>query len=288
MMTKEPALNSELAACINNKKWSLIGGFFYYVIPYRKKVILENMHRVFKDSLTHRQIKKLSCLFYKHLFSALLDSLKIPFLSRKKIKQYGKIIGLQHIEEAIKQDKGILLLTGHFGSWELGTVATLANSEKKFYGIRRQIKNKCIERLLFKNYRKMGIEVIPKNNKSLLKIYNLLRKKNIICFVLDQHAHVKNGDGIMVEFFGEKCGTYQALARLAQKLHTPVVPAYLYKDENNQHILEFLPALAWQACNNKAEEVYQNTLIYNQCLEKMLLRHPEQWLWSHRRWKGEK
>ncbi|MEM9243984.1 MAG: lysophospholipid acyltransferase family protein, partial [Pseudomonadota bacterium] len=261
----------------------------YYFLPYRKRVICANMRRVFNGDLSDQQLKKLCCLFYQHFLSALFDVFKSVIYSKRKMGRCSYLKGIEHFEQAASENKGVLLLTGHFGSWEFGTIACISLIQNRLaYIIRKRIKNKFLEKILYSAYEKGRIKIIPKDKKSLLRVYRLLRKKQNIIFVLDQHASVKKGDGIMVEFFGEKCGTYQSLAALAKKTGAPVVPVCPYRDENGKYVLEFSPALSWQHGENEAREIYQNTLIYNQCLEEMVLEHPEQWLWSHRRWKGNK
>ncbi len=104
-------------------------------------------------------------------------------------------------------------------------------------------------------------------------------------FVLDQHASLANRDGVAVEFFGEKAGTYRSLASLSRHLNIPVVPAASYRLPNGKHVLAFYEPLVWQEYPTTQESIYQNTLAYNQALERIILANPPQWMWSHRRWK---
>ena len=138
-----------------------------------------------------------------------------------------------------------------------------------------------IIKILFKNFFNAGLQVIPKKN-ALEKICLALENNDAVAFVLDQHAHIKNKDGIVVDFFGKPAGTYRALAMIAQYTKAPVIPTNCYRRSDGKHVLEFLPPLPWLKGN---DEIYINTLQYNQSLEKLICAHPEQWLWIHRRWK---
>ena len=144
--------------------------------------------------------------------------------------------------------------------------------------------SKRIERILFKRYYQAGLHVIPKKN-SLNQVCDALTEGHAVVFVLDQHASLSNRDGLAVEFFGKKAGTYRSLATLARYTSVPVVPAAGYRLPNGNHVLEFYEPLLWEVDENQQEALYKNTLRYNQALERIILAHPEQWMWLHKRWK---
>lgn len=96
---------------------------------------------------------------------------------------------------------------------------------------------------------------------------------------------MENKSGIAVEFFGLRAGTYRSLAFFAHKHQTPVVPVSGYRLHNGKHVIKFHPEIEWEFRVDKEQAIYRNTLRYNQALEQLILEHPEQWWWVHRRWK---
>jgi KDO2-lipid IV(A) lauroyltransferase len=154
----------------------------------------------------------------------------------------------------------------------------------QFHFIRRTLRFKALERIMFKNYYKAGLNVIPKKN-SLDKVCHALEQNHAVIFVLDQHASLVNRDGIAVEFFGVKAGTYRSLATLARHTGVPVIPAAGYRLPDGNHVLEFYDPIPWQDYGSTQESLYQNTLAYNQALERIILANPAQWNWMHKRWK---
>ena len=180
-----------------------------------------------------------------------------------------------------------MVLTGHFGSWEfapLGGILNFKQFKGRFHFIRRTLGNKWVERILFRRYYKAGLHVIPKSN-ALQQVSDALDQNHAVVFVLDQHASLKNKDGIAAEFFGKKAGTYRSLASFSRYTNLPVVPAATYRLPNGRHVLEFFEPIPWQDYGSSHESLYQNTCAYNRAIEKIILKHPEQWLWLHRRWK---
>jgi KDO2-lipid IV(A) lauroyltransferase len=280
----------DIAAYLKTISPTFAGKFLYYCLPYRKRVILQNMRRVFGDTLSSKQLRHLAQCFYSHLATSIKENLSMRFMTQEEIAQKAEVIGYEPVLELAKHHKGILILTGHFGNWEFAPIAGILNFKQfqgNFYFIRKTLKPKWLEQKIFRRYYLSGLNVIPKKN-SLTQVCDALENNNAVVFVMDQHAGVPR-DGVAVEFFGKKTGTYRSLATLARYAELPVVPAASYRKPDGQHVLKFYDPIPWvESSEGHQASIYQNTLRYNQMLEKLILEHPEQWLWTHRRWKYEK
>ena len=111
----------------------------------------------------------------------------------------------------------------------------------------------------------------------------LLSHGAIIIFVFDQHAG--EHDGVVVDFLGHPAGTFKSLALIALTTGTPVIPASSWREPDGTHVLRFEDPLPLIECDDADEAIRRNTQAYNVALGRMVLRHPEQWIWMHRRWK---
>lgn len=280
-------MKTDIASQINQLKVSPAGRLLYALIPYRRKVVKDNIEHVFGRSLSAAQKMHLAKAFYSHLATCLKEMIQLRFMSDKKLCERVEVKGHERLLKIVAEGRGVLILTGHFGSWEFAPIGGVANFKEfkgQFHFIRRTLNNKLIERILFSRYYRAGLNVIPKKN-SLQQVCDALEKNHAVIFVLDQHASLVNRDGVAVEFFGKKAGTYRSLASFARHTGVPVVPAAGYRLPNGQHVLEFHEPIPWQDHRSTQESIYQNTLAYNQALERIILAHPEQWLWLHKRWK---
>jgi len=278
---------TDLAQKINALPVSWVGRFIYRCIPYRKKWVLSNINQVFGNALTQQEKIHLAKAYYSHLATSLKEGLQLRFMSEDTLRAKVKVLGHEHMLAVVAQNKGVLVLTGHFGNWEfapLGGILNFKAFKGQFHFIRRTLRFKALERLMFNTYYKAGLHVIPKKN-SLDKVCAALDQNHAVIFVLDQHASLANKDGIAVEFFGKKAGTYRSLATLARHTGIPVVPAAGYRLPDGTHVLEFFEPLPWQDYESNQESLYQNTLVYNQALERIILANPAQWNWMHKRWK---
>ena len=264
-----------------------VGRFIYYCLPYRKRVIMSNIDQVLGATWSNQAKIRLAQAFYSHLARALLETCQLRFMTEESLKNSVDVRGYEHVLTISKQGKGVLILTGHFGSWEVAPIGGILNFKQfqgRFHFIRRTLGSKSLERILFRRYYEAGLHVIQKQN-ALQHVTDALANNDAVVFVLDQHASLVNRDGIAVEFFGKKAGTYRSLATCARYTGVPVVPVTAYRLANGRHVLEFFEPIPWVEYPTTQESLYQNTKAYNQALERMILQHPEQWMWLHKRWK---
>lgn len=264
---------------------SLWAKCLYRLIPYRKKVIWDNFNIVFGDHLSLLEKKKLAIAYYQHLTQCIIEFIQFSFMSDKKIGTKVTIIGMEHILPTLHENKPILFLTGHFGSWEpcLNSWPVICPILKnKLSIIRKKLKPAFLEKIVYEKCRKSDI-VVLRNDQGLKKIITGFKKGISFLFVFDQYAHPT--EGILVNFFGKPTGTYKMAAQLALKYQLSLASLSSYRDDKNQHTIEVHSPLTWISATTPEDEIRLNTQAFNHVLEKIILKHPDQWIWSHKRWK---
>lgn len=279
--------NDSLIQQIKSLPITYAGWFLYHCVPFRRRIVLNNIDTVYRDQLSPELKVHLAKAFYSHIARSLKEGLLMRFRSEQALKDSVEVRGHEQLLAVAERGQGVLVLTGHFGNWEVAPIGGILNFKAfqgQFHFIRRTLVNKTIERFLFKRYYQAGLQVIPQKN-SLPKVCDVLAQNHAVVFVLDQHASIVNRDGIAVEFFGKKAGTYRSLASIARHTGAAVVPASTYRKPDGKHVLEFHAPILWQEYETTQQALYHNTLAYNQALENIILKHPEQWSWFHRRWK---
>lgn len=267
-------------------KPSLGAKFAYYCFPFRRKTVLENLGRVFGKELSAGEIKELAQNFYGHLGLLLFENLNTIWMSREEISRRVRVVGHEIVVRAAEEKRGVLLLTGHFGNWEItpiGVALQFDGFRGRFHVVRKLLANKFFEKILFRRFYQVGLDVIPKKN-ALSHVINALEKNDVVAFIMDQYAR-PDKDGILADFFGHPAGTYKSLALIAKKTGAVVIPVRCYREAKGKHVMEFYEPLHWKEDPDPDQELYKNTLQYNHKLESMILENPEQWLWCHRRWK---
>ncbi len=261
------------------------GRWLYHLLPYRRSVVLSNLRRVFGDVLPEAEIRRLAQAYYAHYVRFLIEFLRLPWMSEKQREAWIRMENMESPLRASAQGKGLILLTGHFGNFEVATVAGINRFPQyrgKFHFVRRALKPALLNNFVTRRFRRAGFGTLSKRG-SLDTILELLGSGAVIVYVLDQHAGKK--DGVVVDFFGHPAGTFKSVALLALTTGAPVIPAYSWREPDGSHVLRFEEPLPLIEHENTGDAIRLNTRAYNAALERMLLRHPEQWIWMHRRWK---
>ncbi|MEO8344505.1 MAG: 4'-phosphopantetheinyl transferase superfamily protein [Betaproteobacteria bacterium] len=261
------------------------GKFLYRFLPFRRQVILDNLRRVYGARIPESEIVRLAQAHYGHLWRLFGEFLRFRWLSHERKMALVRIENVEAFADALAQNKGVLILTGHFGNWEVSTIAGLNHYPQmrgRFHFVRRAIKPQWLDALVTRRFNAAGFGVFPKRG-SLDAMLERLAEGDAIVFPFDQHA--RPPDGIAVDFFGQPAWTFKSLAIIALATGAPVLPATSWREVDGRHVLRFEDAIAPIECENTSEAIRRNTRAYNAALENAILRRPEQWYWVHRRWK---
>ena len=272
------ALRLETAAPVS-------GRVLFHVLPIRRKVIVDNLRRVFGRAVPAGEIDRLAQAHYAHLWRLAGEFVRFRWLSEEKKSALIRVDNVDPLARALERGKGALILTGHFGNFEVATIAGLRHfphMRGRFHFIRRAIRPRWLDALVNRRFRQGGFGVLGKRG-SLDAILERLEAGDLVVFPFDQHASPP--DGIAVDFFGHPAGTFKSLAIMALATGAPVVPASSWREHDGSHVLRFEEPLPLIECDKVSEEIRRNTRAYNATLEVLVLRHPEQWFWVHRRWK---
>jgi KDO2-lipid IV(A) lauroyltransferase len=263
----------------------LAGHVFFHLLPFRRGVIVENLRRVFGTAVPPTEIERLAKAHYAHLWQLIVDFVRFRWMSAARKRALVRVEGLDTFVQAFHRGKGVLVLTGHFGNWEVATIAGIQNYPEvrgRFHFVRRPIKPRWLDALVTRRFNRSGFGVIGKRG-SLDDIVTLLERGDVVVFPFDQYAGGK--DGIDVEFFGERVGTFKSLAVIALASDATVLPAACWRTPAATHVLKFDEPVAAIDVENTSDAIERTTRAYNAALERLIVRHPEQWWWVHRRWR---
>jgi len=264
----------------------LPGRLFYRFLPVRRAVILENLRRVYGGYASEAEIVSLAQAHYGHLWRLMCEFVVFRWLSAKRKASLVRVENFDAFIAALGHGKGVLILTGHFGNWEVSTLAGLAKYPQyrgRFHFVRRAFKPRWLDKLITRRFNEAGFGVIGKRG-SLDRILDRLAKGDVIVFPFDQHAGPP--DGIESEFFGHRAWTFRSLAIIALATGAPVISATGWRDADGTHVMQFGDSLPAVEAEDTNEAIRLTTRSYNAELERLVLARPEQWYWVHRRWKA--
>lgn len=262
-------------------------GLLIYRLDHRhRKVVRNNLNIAFGQEKTPSEIQALCERCFKNLGRIFFDIGWIS-VSNKTLDRY-EVQGVEHLRRAYAQGKGVLLVTAHFGNWELLREAGYAVLKKHGWRssiVARRLDFEPLERFFQEVRSRWGTRVLPtrKNTyQSILEILSDNTHKNNVVLLNDQR--VDWYEGVFVNFFGNLACTNIGLARLAKQTGAPVVPLYVIRTENG-FIGQFQPEIPWISTGDDYWDLSENTQRYNDNIEAMIRKYPEQWFWVHNRWK---
>lgn len=263
-------------------KWLARGLAFLWIdiLRIRRDVIRKNIRIAFPD-LPDQRVQKIARNSMVALCRSFFDVMRIPYLSDKWIEENVVFEGLE-IAEKIKQDNsGVFFLTLHCGSGDLGA-AIVSRKIWPVTIISKRFTNRFLDAFWFGLRERSETKFIDAHAKSnAFEILGALKNRRGVIFVLDQF--MGKPYGVETQFFGVTTGTAYGLSLFAKKTGRPVYPLYTYWDDNDKIHICFEPAVDLTRELSENNEVITNK--FNQVLEKIITKHPDHWMWVHKRWK---
>lgn len=219
---------------------------------------------------------------FRNLGRLLGEITQFPRFTQQNISSVVIYEGLENYQAAVAQGRGVILLTGHIGAWELSVFAHSLNGYPMSF-LKRNVDNPLVERLADSYRLRSGNRSIDKKG-SLREVLKTLKSGGVVGILAD--LNTTREEGVFVNFFGVPACTTAGVATLALRTGAVVLPGYIVWDESARiHRLHFEKPVATISTGNQREDVLTNTQRYTKRLEDIIRRHPDQWLWIHRRWK---
>ena len=259
------------ASSISGKIVSFIGPFF------RSKNIIESNILKALPYLNKSELKKISKMMWHNYGRILAEYMFIKEFRMSKVKNNIEIIGQSKLNAIIESNEPVIFISGHFNNFELMAMH-LEKSGINLAAIYRPLNNKFLnfiiekirKKYICKNQIKKGIS----GTKQLLSFF---KKKTSIALMIDQRV----SQGVRSNFFQHEAFTTTIPAQFVKKFKCKIVPIYIERTQGVNFTLTIHDPLEYSS----TESVESITLSLNILLEKMILKNPEQWIWSHNRWK---
>lgn len=262
----------------------LATGFAYMLcllVPSRQQLAQENIRRVFGDRFGPRQRRQIARQVTINICKTMIELFKMPYLSPEQIKQIVSLRGQEHLWAALEQGKGVILLTAHFGNWEVGG-ARLAIEGFPMVAIARDATDQFTAELINRARQRQGTKVLARDD--LRNMLRALRDNQCLAILPDQHAAQ---GGIIVDFLGRPAATAVGPAILAARTGCAVIPLFGRRRPDDTIDGYILPPLELVHTGDRDYDIKENTTIINRVIGEQIRKYPEQWLWLHRRWKVE-
>ena len=259
--------------CIGLAVWALL--------PRLRRVGRRNLQLAFPER-TERERRRILRNSLRSLGWHLAEFAHMRRYRREEAQRFIRYEGLENYLAARAHGRGVLVLTGHLGAWELSSFFHSLMGYPMAMVIRR-LDHPGLDAYVNGVRTLHGNRVLPKDEfaRGLLKAMHAGETVGIL-----MDTNMTPPQGVFVPFFGVEACTASGLARVAARSGAAVVPGFLlWEAAENGYVLHFGPELALTETGNPEADAVANTALFTRTLESYIRRYPEQWLWVHRRWK---
>lgn len=251
----------------------------YYLIRYRKKVVLQNLRNSFPE-LEEKEIRGIARRFYRHFNDIVVETIKLLTMRPEKLQQRVRFTNPEIFEDYRSKNQSVVVVLGHFNHWEwcLGVCPT---SPLKAVVIYKPLRNRYFDRMMKKVRERHNAEFVAMND-IVRKMLADKRDNRLTfnAFVSDQST-VWEETQYWTEFMNQLTPVYLGAEKMARKTGYPVVFFHIRKIRRGYYDVDIIPLVDDPS---RAKE-YEITEKHVRILESIIRETPHQWLWTHRRWK---
>jgi len=266
-------------------EWGLAYGAFlgrlvFDAFRVRRKVTLENLRNALGEGTTEVERVRIGRGAYMNFGRFMIEYARFPLLTSENVGSLLTFRGLEHLDGALERGKGVLIIPGHFGNWELLGVSFQLIGYKMNFLVGEQ-HNRAVDDLMNDLRAGTGVGIIPKGY-SMRGVIQALRRNELVAFLADQDAR---RHGVFVDFFGRPTSTPKGPAAFALKTGALIIPTFIIRKDAGKHEVVLEEPIEAVPSDDPEEDVRRYTQAHASVLETYIRDYPDHWFWPHKRWK---
>ncbi len=256
-------------------------GLCAYVLSVpRRRVTMDNLTHAFPEK-SPREIRTIARGAFQNYGISLVEMLWSGQAEKEELGQLVRLVNPEIAYKALERGKGLILLSGHFGSWELLVSSFLLKFGKPASVIVQLQRNRKIDAIIDAQRRRFNVTTIPMG-PSVREVLKTLQNKGILFLLGDQSGPKES---LFIEFFGRPAATHKGTAAFSLRTGAPIVFVALIRQPDGTHEAVFEEVDRTGLDHYSEENVRELTCRHARVLERCIRLHPDHWLWMHKRWK---
>lgn len=245
----------------------------------RHRVALRNLHIAYGDTVSEAERERIAKECFRQFGMFVVENIKFAYAPQEEVERRIHTVTDQALQEALKGNRGCLLLTGHLGNFEIAARWITARGHE-LIALAREARDPGTTDLMTRLRQRSGIQVVSLG-QSLRPVLAGLKRNACVAIICDQNAA-----DVFVPFFGRPTGTVDGPARIALKMGTPMLFFCCVRDGKGGYRIETHGLYRAEPTGDAQADIVRVMTEVNRRLEAMIRAHPEQWLWFHDRWKS--
>ncbi|MBR9999657.1 MAG: lysophospholipid acyltransferase family protein [Cyclobacteriaceae bacterium] len=251
------------------------------ILGYRKNVILKNLRNSF-PARDEQELQGLLPAIYRNLTDVIVETIKLLTISKEELNRRVIFKNTDVIDNFYHQGRTVIATTSHICNWEWLLGASALNLAGPIDAVYQPIKSRFYDDLMLRIRGRFGAVPVEKNNV----FRESLKKRNfphIVALAADQSPPGSDSNVYWTKFLNQETVFYNGMERLASGFDWPVVYGKMFRKKRGYYEVEFISLGTGQEEDKKGSMLDK----YAETLEKMIEENPENWLWSHNRWKRQ-
>ncbi|MGV3706671.1 MAG: lysophospholipid acyltransferase family protein [Arcticibacter sp.] len=250
----------------------------YHVIKYRRTVVMGNLRNSFPEK-TSAELSRIEKRFYLNLVDVMVETLKMASMSEASIQKRLHITNQDEIRKFYNQGRPVMIVTAHYGNWEWGSPIISSLYPEPCMVVYKPLSDKNFEQIMNGWRSRFGAIMVPMKNT--LRALHACKSKTFSLALVGDQTPVQSETQYFTDFLNQRTPIFLGIEKIAMKRNMPVIYAHL--DRVRRGFYECHLTTLFENPETTAE--YEITETHTRFLEKIIIRKPEMWLWSHKRWK---
>ncbi len=260
-----------------------IGLIGYYISVKHKALAYSNLKIAFAQSRSPQELKLITKQLFKNFGQNFIELFRLPLMNREKFGEFIQVEGKEHVTQALREGKGVILLPIHFGSWELASLSCAMLGHPYKMIVRPQTKYPKLDELL-NSYRTCGGTVLISRGAGTREMIRSLRNNEIVSMVVDQGGR----DGVLVPFFNRDASMAVGAVKLGLKFGVPICFAIIIREQGPYHRLIIQEPFKLQNTGNNEIDIFSNLKMIAKVMEDYIEKYPAEYMWFYKIWKYSK
>jgi KDO2-lipid IV(A) lauroyltransferase len=264
----------------SQKLGAVFGLIWFHIVRIRRRTVLHNLRLAIPEQ--GEKHLKIARNAYRHFGISAMEFLKMTHMTRGELSNRVRSHGMEHYQAALSRGKGVIVVTAHFGNFDLLACSQAAKGIPLAI-VSQSLHMDGINGLWMKMRRAKGLEIFPEQGAAR-HVLGWLRSGHVLGLTVDQRISPERG-GILADFMGHRVWTTTAPAALARRTGAALLPVRIERGEDGNHNLIVEPEIVVDDCQ-KGEEIEMLTERINRVVAGWVRQRPDHWMWLHRRFVG--
>ena len=255
----------------------------YSVSAKQRKRIQTHLELAFPSTLSEKEKKEIGIQAFMNLIDTVFGIIKRDGMPKEKVLKNIIFEGSEIIKKYQDEGRNFILVTGHFGNWELLSQSIAIKFNLELVGVGRKLDSTLMDEVLKKNREQFNVEMVYKKG-ALKDSIKMIREGKVMGILIDQA--LRKNQSVEVDFFNHKATHTPLASILSRKFNLDMIPAFISTKDYEHYIVKVYDPIVSLKTDNQEEDLSMLTQQQADIMERVIKDNPKQWFWMHKRWKS--